>query len=412
MGILSDIFRVDKVKDVLAAISSDDDYTGYNVLISSALFSSFRNVETISATKELTDGDYQIQLITPSGADRTVELPPEAVTNHPHLIACAAGASYDVVVKDDAGATTYATLEAGESGLFVSDGASWSKIGGSATVEGTAVLSTGEAGGTKFLREDGDGTCSWQAASGGTSALPLGYFYGYSLSIDTDTDHDILIAAGSARDSTNAEDIIGTALTKQIDAAWSAGDDAGGMDTGSVTTDTWYHVFAILKDSDDSVDYLFSLSSTSPTMPSGYTYFRLLGSVLTDGSSNLLGFTQVGNHVVWDLWVKDADSTIGTTSTLITMSTPDAYETFAQFNLQTSASNTDGVLTTSPQKTDETQSTSSYNAYPADVVSNQGNRQSKALLTDSSGRIRVSASAAAQAYAIWTVGWQYVRENM
>jgi len=30
-------------------------------------------------------------------------------------------------------------------------------------VEGTAVLSTGETGGVKFLREDGDGTCSWQA---------------------------------------------------------------------------------------------------------------------------------------------------------------------------------------------------------------------------------------------------------
>jgi len=30
--------------------------------------------------------------------------------------------------------------------------------------EGTAVLSTGEGGGTKFLREDGDGTCSWQTA--------------------------------------------------------------------------------------------------------------------------------------------------------------------------------------------------------------------------------------------------------
>ena len=35
------------------------------------------------------------------------------------------------------------------------------------TVEGTAILSTGETGATKFLREDGDGTCSWQAASGG-----------------------------------------------------------------------------------------------------------------------------------------------------------------------------------------------------------------------------------------------------
>lgn len=32
--------------------------------------------------------------------------------------------------------------------------------------EGTAIASTGETGGTKFLREDGDGTCSWQTPSG------------------------------------------------------------------------------------------------------------------------------------------------------------------------------------------------------------------------------------------------------
>ena len=38
------------------------------------------------------------------------------------------------------------------------------------SVEGTAVLSTGEGGGTKFLREDGDGTSSWQAAGGGGTA--------------------------------------------------------------------------------------------------------------------------------------------------------------------------------------------------------------------------------------------------
>ena len=39
-------------------------------------------------------------------------------------------------------------------------------------VEGTAVLSTGETGGVKFLREDGDGTCSWQAATADV-ATPL-----------------------------------------------------------------------------------------------------------------------------------------------------------------------------------------------------------------------------------------------
>ena len=38
-----------------------------------------------------------------------------------------------------------------------------------ASIEGTAVDSTGESGGTKFLREDGDGTSSWQTASGSDS---------------------------------------------------------------------------------------------------------------------------------------------------------------------------------------------------------------------------------------------------
>lgn len=44
-------------------------------------------------------------------------------------------------------------------------------------LEGTDILSTGEAGGTKFLREDGDGTCSWQTPPGGgtvdTSGTPV-----------------------------------------------------------------------------------------------------------------------------------------------------------------------------------------------------------------------------------------------
>jgi hypothetical protein len=35
------------------------------------------------------------------------------------------------------------------------------------TVEGTALISTGETGGTKFLREDGDNSSSWQTVSVG-----------------------------------------------------------------------------------------------------------------------------------------------------------------------------------------------------------------------------------------------------
>jgi len=41
-------------------------------------------------------------------------------------------------------------------------------------VEGTAVLSTGETGGSKFLREDGDGTCSWQTLQDSLSVIDGG----------------------------------------------------------------------------------------------------------------------------------------------------------------------------------------------------------------------------------------------
>lgn len=74
---------------------------------------------------------------------------------------------------DSAGAVTW--LTAG-TGLTITD-TTISASGGAP--EGTAVLSTGETGGTKFLREDGDGTCSWQAISGGGNALtsnPLSQF--------------------------------------------------------------------------------------------------------------------------------------------------------------------------------------------------------------------------------------------
>ena len=48
-------------------------------------------------------------------------------------------------------------------------------------IEGTEVKSTGEGGGTKFLREDGDGTSSWQTPAGTT------YSAGNGLSLSTTT---------------------------------------------------------------------------------------------------------------------------------------------------------------------------------------------------------------------------------
>ncbi len=71
-----------------------------------------------------------------------------------------------------------------------------SSVAALATPEGTAVKSTGEAGGTKFLREDGDGTSSWQTPSYSTRD---------SLGLDTDDSPQFAgINIGHASDTTLA----------------------------------------------------------------------------------------------------------------------------------------------------------------------------------------------------------------
>ena len=54
----------------------------------------------------------------------------------------------------------------------------------SGDIEGTGIKSTGETGGTKFLREDGDGTCSWQTAGGSSTTfrfmINAGFNYSYN----------------------------------------------------------------------------------------------------------------------------------------------------------------------------------------------------------------------------------------
>ena len=121
------------------------------------------------------------------------------------------------------------------------------------------------------------------------------YINGFVLSNDSgDTEHDINITAGVCFDSTNAIIItLSSEITKRIDAAWAVGDDAGGIDTGSVGASTLYAVWIIKRSDTGVVDALFSASFSSPTMPANYDYKRLLGWVLTDGSSNILQFKSV-----------------------------------------------------------------------------------------------------------------------
>lgn len=69
-----------------------------------------------------------------------------------------------------------------------------------------------------------------------------------------------------------------------------------GLDTGSEAANTWYYFWLIYNGT--TVASLISVSSTAPTLPSGYTFKALAGVVRNDGSSNFVAFRQA-DRTVW-----------------------------------------------------------------------------------------------------------------
>lgn len=155
------------------------------------------------------------------------------------------------------------------------------------------------------------------------SLVNLSLWSGLTLSNDTDTAHDINITAGLAADSAAASVLnLSSESTKQIDATWAAGDDAGGLFTGTVAINTQYGVFIIEKDSDGSIDAGFDTSATAANIPAGYTAYRRIGYVITDGSANILQFKQNGNDFELDTLVAELSAGVSASRALITLSVP------------------------------------------------------------------------------------------
>ena len=71
---------------------------------------------------------------------------------------------------------------------------------------------------------------------------------------------------------------------------------ANGLDTGAISSGTWYYVYAIYNVNTSTAAGLMSLSSTAPTLPAGYAQFARVGAVITDGSSHFLRTLQYGRE--------------------------------------------------------------------------------------------------------------------
>lgn len=76
---------------------------------------------------------------------------------------------------------------------------------------------------------------------------------------------------------------------------------AGSLDTGTWAFSTWYYIYVIYNSTSTTTSLLFSLSATSPTLPTGYTYFARVGALRTQSATNFfaLAFKQYGRRVQW-----------------------------------------------------------------------------------------------------------------
>lgn len=110
----------------------------------------------------------------------------------------------------------------------------------------------------------------------------------------------VRINVGACRDDGNTHFMN---LESQQDVNITAS-GANGLDTGSESSNTWYYLWLIYNLTSDTVAGLLSLSASSPTMPSGYTKKRLIGSVRNSASSAFVNFSGnwLGRTKVTELW--------------------------------------------------------------------------------------------------------------
>ena len=249
-------------------------------------------------------------------------------------------------------------------------------------------------------------------------AASRGYLSGFNISNNSgDTNFDLDITAGVCRDSTNTKTLtLSAALTgKRFDAVFAAGSGGGATDVLPATADAGWHVFAILKDSDNSVDILYSLSPTAPTMPSGYTYFRRIGAFRTDVNAFIRNGFYKGDEFIYTTPVHDGNNiTIPSANrTLFALSVPTSIE--VQAIVQVSYGdlvNTNSCHITYPGSTDQAPSsttTPAASSRQCDVTGSNGSDAFRAYCRTNTSRqvgLRTIFAAGVTTYShLVTIGW-------
>jgi hypothetical protein len=224
------------------------------------------------------------------------------------------------------------------------------------------------------------------------------------------------ISAGQCADSTNSVVIDLTVPITKTMSAWAVGSGNGGLDTGTVAANTWYFYHAIRRSDTGVVDVLFSLSSTAPTLPSGYTVSRLLMAWRTNASSYWESWVQNGDVVDFQSTVNNFNvSNVSSAFRTLYQLTCPPIKTAAKmligfYSTETGVDNTKYLYVSSPDVNDAAatfNNSTSVSSYDNSGTSLSYDVKPMQVRTNTSGEVGFRASATSTMLSITTVGFDF-----
>lgn len=224
----------------------------------------------------------------------------------------------------------------------------------------------------------------------------------------SDSFNDIDFSAGVFNFSDGSGQAVATALTKRLDANWTAGNNQGGLFSGAKANSTWYHCFAIYNPTTDTSDFGFDTSVTAANIPSGYTKYKRVGSIVTDGSGNIRGFLQNGNFFFYKSPMLLYSGAFPTVETALTTMSPLGIKTIGIFSSYINTGTTLKALRIySYDATDAAVDTTNFNGALASIGTSAMDAGSPSALaqTNLSSQVKYKCSAATASSAINQQGY-------
>lgn len=240
---------------------------------------------------------------------------------------------------------------------------------------------------------------------------PKGYISGLTLST-AGSSTTFSVAAGECADSTDTVMMQLAASLSKTTSSWAVGSGNGGLDTGAIAINTWYHAYVIRRPDTGVVDSIVSLSPSAPTLPTNYTQYRRIGAMRTNASSQWTSFVQDGDLFQWLAPVLDVNGAIpGSSAVLRALSVPTGLNVTAIINCRVVAGPSgEGIYFSDPAVTNLAASGTVAPLSQVGASANVDGYGQVTCRTDTSAQVRTRlAVGGTSAFYAATCGWYDTR---